>query len=170
MKGPGKIAFFILMVMLAGVLVFGSALNFFTTGEAFSNYDFAGFGGGSSPTPALRSECTRVSLDTGQSKVPSFSGSPAALVFDCKNGNPAFFTTGSRADLTRAIVPTFDLPSGWALSVGLARSHGDCSTKDKMIPLSDGGPVRLRTDSGYIYCLTTNNASTFSSFAITWSQ
>jgi uncharacterized membrane protein YgdD (TMEM256/DUF423 family) len=118
---------------------------------------------------ALVSLCSKVILDSKESIIPSFAGSPAVLVFACsKSGLPAFFTTFSRSTSTRPVTPLFVIPAGWALSIGIAMFKGDCSYKDRMMPLVSGSPITLKSGSPYVYCMSAQSASNFTSFSITW--
>jgi len=123
------------------------------------------------PPAALTSLCSNLALDSKQSKLPSFAGRPATLVYACnKNGYQAFFTSFSRRAGTQAVTPLFALPPGWTLSVGVARPSGECSSKDGLVKLTTGTPVTLPAGTNYIYCLTTSSASNFASFTISWTQ
>lgn len=120
--------------------------------------------------PALVSECIRVVLDLKQSTI-SFSGRPAILVYSCsKDGFPAFFTSFSRSPSTQPVIPSFTIPAGWTLGVGVAKLRGDCSSKDPMVTLKSGSALTLRSGTPYVYCMSLASAQNFTSFSISWIQ
>ncbi len=126
----------------------------------------------SSP-PQLLSGCSRMTLNVHQSKIPSFSGRPAVLVFGCGRGGnlPALLTVGSRhSSLT--FVPTFSLPFGWSLGIARVQPSMECSSSSpsRLLELTSGGPATLTPLTQYIYCLTATSASSFSTFSIAWSS
>jgi len=147
------------VVVLSGAMVAYAATLFTQTipGQTFNVVTLtAGSCGGS------------LVLNSGASEVPAYAGSPSYLQYDCGGGpgQQAFSSTGTTST-TATATPTFTLPSGWSLSV---QGYGDgCFAVGNTI-LTSGTPVGLTGGSTYEYCLTSSSASTFTSFAITWSQ
>ena len=103
-------------------------------------------------------------LDSSSSTIPSSSGLPAVIVYDCGVSNPAF-TSGSVAVPT---TPTFTVPTGWTLGLDTISDPTPCSSI--ALYLATGTPVTLASGAQWFYCLTTSSASTYASFSITWSQ
>jgi len=122
-----------------------------------------------SSNPPLRSGCSHLTLDPRQSIIPSFSGRPSTLVYGCGTGS-AFTTEQSRGGVSPQATPVFRVPSGWILSVGMAKFSHECTSGGKMITLSSGIPVTLYSGTDYVYCLTATSAISFSTFSITWSR
>ena len=127
--------------------------------------------GSSSASSTVRSVCGSLTLDRWQSTVPHFAGSPANLAYGCGWGGflPAFVTGWQRGAGSVTVTPTFVLPSGWTLSLGRFSFFRECSPGGRLTPLESGSPVTLAPLAGYVYCLSTAHASSFSRFSITWS-
>ena len=125
---------------------------------------------GSGPPPPLRSGCSSLMLNTVQSSNPSVAGSPATLAYGCGIGgeSSAFTTTQSNSAKKLTAVPVFSVPQEWSLELSQATGSGECASR--MIPLTSGTSVTLSPSTGYIYCLTTTDALSFSPFSVTWTQ
>jgi len=117
-------------------------------------------------------------LDTDAGNVPSAAGQSATLVFTCSvaTSPDAAFTLASGFS-SDTVTPTFTLPSGWSLSVDSLADNpsnvGTCTGGPYEVSLTSGSSVFLGVDggiNGFVYCLTSSSASTFSSLSVTWSQ
>lgn len=167
-----KILFFAIIMLGFAFIGFGTSALFLEKQSA-TNPDYLAYQSIMPQSPqlstALKTRCDSLTLIIDSSNVPKFAGLSATLVYGCsKNGLPAFSTGPFRS--TQAFTPRFTLPSGWSLSIGFARHHGDCSSSDGIVSLSSGTSITLPAKTSYIYCLTTNSASNFSSFTISWAQ
>ena len=171
---------FVAVLLLGGSFIVYAAADLFNVQSNFVAANpmvlaFEGSLGTRHPSlshPPLRSDCSRLTLDSEQSTIPSFAGRPATLVYACGKGGdrPAFVTTESRSDNSPSTTPIFTVPPGWTFSIGKAKSSGECSVDNKMVSLSSGIPITLPSSTDYVYCLATTSASSFSTFSISWSQ
>ena len=125
---------------------------------------------GSGPPPPIRSGCSSLMLNAAQSMNPSVAGSPATLAYGCgiEGESPAFTTTQSHGAKKLTAIPIFSVPQGWGLELSQATGSGECTYRT--IPLTSGTPVTLSSGTGYTYCLTTTDASSFLPFSVTWTQ
>lgn len=111
---------------------------------------------------------SKLVLVTSQSSIPRFEGSPALLVYSCSNSGQvsALHTTG-RIGYGR-VTPSFIAPAGWSLGLVHVGLRSSCSS-GSTITFTSGTPINLPAGQNYDYCLSTNDASSFSSFSILWS-
>ena len=162
------------VVMVLGSVVIIGAAGAFESPAAFAAPGQVDLGSSTSPSASskVRSLCGSLTLDRWQSTVPHFAGSPANLAYGCGWGGllPAFVTGWQRGGSSVTVTPTFVLPSGWTLSLGRFSFFHECSPGGGLTPLESGTPVTLAPLAGYVYCLSTADASSFSSFSITWSS
>ena len=158
LRKPRKLLLFSALALLSSSMVVYAATTLFTQtfpGQTFTVITLTAGSCGSS-----------LLLNSG-SVVPTYAGSTAYLDYDCGGGfgQEAFSSTGTTSTVATA-TPTFTLPSGWTLSV---INYGSGCNVGYTV-LTSGTPISLTGGTQYQYCLTSNSASTFTSFSITWSQ
>jgi len=162
-------------ILVSGVAVFALTTLFTQTipGQSFSTTtSTSSTSTSTSPYLTVGSCGDALELHTLWSTIPTYEGQAATLVFDCgvvvTTVQPAFTTGGTVGEVT----PNFILPSGWTLSVDTlvdVDSYNACQG-EQVVPLTSGQAVTLLSDESYFYCLTSNGATTFSSFGVSWSQ
>ena len=104
-------------------------------------------------------------LDTGASII-QLVGQSSILVYACSTLGAAALTTPSTGNTTA--IATFTVPTGWTLGVDII-SDG-CAGGTDQVTLSSGVSHTYPISMDYIYCLTSNSATAFSGFQITWTQ
>ena len=162
-------AFLACGLLVSGLVVYVGADAAGRTAFAAPNSAILAINNGNGPPPPLKSGCTSLVLDSSHSTIPQFGGSPASMAYGCGDGgSPAFVTTQSHSTKKLTATPVFSGPQGWSL--GLREATGPSACSSGVISLISGTPVTLSPSTGYSYCLTTTNASTFSPFSVTWTH
>ena len=173
------------LVLLSALVIFSSSLVAFALtalftqtipGQTFTTTTTTTSTSTTSAAGLVEGDCgNSLVLDTGDGSIPSSAGQSAILIFACSVATtgspvPAFTLTSSLVTAT----PTFTLPSGWSLSVDSLADNpstvGTCRGGPYEASLTSGSSITLTNVAGFVYCLTSSSASTFSSFSVTWSQ
>jgi len=108
-------------------------------------------------------------LDPSAGFVPTYASGLALLVYGCdSSGDAAFYQQGTGSF---AAVPTFTLPTGWiVLSIDTTTDPSGLCEGTTVEPLTSGTGVTVIGGSSYVYCLSTNPATSFSTFSISWAE
>ena len=152
-------------VILSSSMVVYAATTLFT--QTFPAQTFA------TPTLVPNSACVAgaLVLDTTDSTNPTYSGGPSALVYGCDaSGASAFTVQGTSKFLISVTVTVTGLPTGWTLLI--VNSPSQCTTSLSAGITSSGTYAAQLFTGGtsWLYCLYSQNAASFSSFSIAYSQ
>ena len=159
-----KLFLFAALLILSSSVVTYALTTLFT--QTFPSQTFT------AETLVQGSDCSggNLHVDSATQIANIFLGKGATIFYDCSDSDQAFSTQGTTSDTITATPTITGLPAGWTLKLGVVSYPILTNPCSGALTLTSGSPVVLTGGTDYGYCFSTNSATSFSSFTITWSQ